>query len=83
MNLDTKIIVSSPDKGVLLEETLFQVSDHHGARRTISLNHSSEDIKITVYVGEQIVKEFSTRGIPDWKEKHKSDNVTDDPHLVI
>lgn len=56
MNLDTKVVISSPDKGVIVEETLFHLSDHHGAKKTLSLNHNDEDIKITVYVGEEIVK---------------------------
>lgn len=37
MNLDTKVVISSADKGVLLEETLFGVADHHGAKKTVSL----------------------------------------------
>lgn len=56
MNLDTKVVISSPDKGVILEETLFHLTDHHGARKSVSLEHNDEDIKITVYVGEEIVK---------------------------
>ncbi len=51
MNLDTKVVISSPDKGVILEETLFHLSDHHGAKKTISLDHNDEDVKVTVYVG--------------------------------
>lgn len=56
MNLDTKVVVSSPDKGVIVEETLFHLSDHHGTKKSLSLNHNDEDIKITVYVGDEIVK---------------------------
>jgi len=52
MNLDTKVVITSADKGVLHEQTLFHLSDHHGAKNTISLDHNNEDIKITVYVGE-------------------------------
>lgn len=51
MNLDTKVVISSPDKGVILEETLFHVQDHHGAKKSLSLPHNNEDLKITVYLG--------------------------------
>lgn len=76
MNLDTKVVISSQDKGVILEEKLFDFSDHHGARKTIFLPNNDEDIKITIYAGEEVVREFVTKGVPDWKEKHKNDNIT-------
>lgn len=56
MNLDTKVVISSPDKGVIVEETLFHLPDYHGTKKSLSLNHNDEDIKITVYVGDEIVK---------------------------
>lgn len=83
MNLDTKVVISSQDKGVILEEKLFDFSDHHGARKTIFLPNNDEDIKITIYAGEEVVREFVTKGVPDWKEKHKNDNITGEPNLVI
>lgn len=67
MNLDTKIVVSTTDKGVILEQTLFEIDNHHGDKKSLSINENSEDLKLTVYVGEDIVKEFTTKNISDWK----------------
>ena len=71
------------NESVILEEKLFDFSDHHGARKTIFLPNNDEDIKITIYAGEEVVREFVTKGVPDWKEKHKNDNITGEPNLVI
>lgn len=55
---------------------MFHLADHHGAKKTLQISETSDDIKITVYVGDDIVKEFVTKGLGDWKEKYVDQNIT-------
>lgn len=41
MNLDTKIVVSTTDKGVILEQTLFEIDNHHGDKKSLSINENT------------------------------------------
>ena len=37
MNLDTKLVASTTDKGVISEYKLFSLDNHHGIKKTVKI----------------------------------------------
>lgn len=38
---------------------------------------------MSVYGGEDLLKEYKTKGVGEWKEKYENQNLTGEPNLVI
>ena len=69
----------------MFDEAIFNQDDQHGAKKSVSLEKNSEDLSISIYKmnGEErdVLKEYKTSGMGEWKEKYE--NLTDEPNVVL
>jgi hypoxia up-regulated 1 len=80
-----RAVVSNVEDGVIAESIIFDKDSEQGLKRDLVVNESSEDLKVTIFYGEDIIHEYVIINVSQWKQKYNESelNFTETPSTVL
>ena len=80
-----RAVFTNVEDGVLNESALFDKNSEQGLRKEVVLDENENDVRVSVYYGEDVVQEYLLANVSLWKEKYNRSvlNFTEEPKLVL
>lgn len=65
-----RAVVSNAEDGVIAESIIFDKDSEQGLKRDLVVNESSDDLKVTIFYGEDMIHEYVLTNVSQWKQKY-------------
>lgn len=81
---EIKVVVSSKEE-VLEEEVIFTRESQHGDKAVLHLSPPSDEIKVELFYGDELVKTYTSENITSWKGVYNESayNFSSHPNIVL
>lgn len=68
--LSVRAVVSNVEDGVIADAVIFDKDSEQGLRKEVVVDESSEDLRVSIFYGEDIIHEYVIGNVSQWKAKY-------------